>query len=423
MLTDKALLEVSRLTRQARSLANGNSRQRKEAEVIMAQIKAINTSGFSPDEARQRAINAERREMGMPDVDWEELRKQGQHEELFKRFIRGGAIHDIEMEARDLAAGSQTITYSEGSEGGFLVPQSVYERLILGMSQVTPLLDETVVTVKKSPDTAALPGSPDNGNGMFSLRPIVVPAWDTTQITAFRLGENVQNTKGSPMVAHGTTLNSYAYRTQDVAVPFEFEQDSFQDVMDGLTQMFTIGLARGCGADLEYGSGSSEPTGLITAATSSGLSFSSSSITADDLEEIFFAVDSIHRAHPSCSWVMSDGAWAAIRKNAPSASRPLAFDAGDQYPISPNCVGKIFGKRVLVDNNIEGSNGSNPQSDIVFGNMSRFMVRLSGGIRIKRNLESQYVTSGQALYTALMRLDSNIIGAGDQPIVSAVLSD
>ena len=171
--------------------------------------------------------------MGLPDFDFEEIQKESRYAELFKRFMRGGAIHEIEVEARDLAAGSQTITYTEGTEGGFLVPQSVYETLILGMSAVTPLLDETVVTVKKSPDTAALPGSPDAGNGIQSLRPIVVPAWDTTQVTAFRLGENVQNTKGSPMVAHGTTLNNYPYRTQDVAVPFEFEQDSFQDVMDG----------------------------------------------------------------------------------------------------------------------------------------------------------------------------------------------
>ncbi len=423
MLTDKALLEVSRLTRQARSLANGNSRQRKEAELIKEKIKAINRNGFSPDEATQRVINAEREEMGLPAFDFDEVRKQARHAELFKRFIAGGAIHDIEVEARDLAAGGQTITYTEGSEGGFLVPQSVYDQLILGMSAVTPLLDDAIVTIKTPPDVAALPGQPDGGNGIQSLRPIVVPAWDTTQVTAFRLGENVQQTKGSPMTAHGTTLNSYAYRTQDVAVSFEFEQDSFQDVMDGLTQMFSIGLARGCGADLEYGSGSSEPTGLITAAASTGLSFSSSSITVAQLEQIFFEVDKIHRAHPSCSWVMSDGAWAAITKNAPTAARPLAFDAGeDQYPLQTNCAGRLLGKRVLIDNNIEGSNGSNPQSDIVFGNLSRFFVRLSG-IRVKRNLESAYVTSGQALYTALLRLDSNIVSAGDTPIVSAVLSD
>jgi HK97 family phage major capsid protein len=431
MLTPNALREIQQLSNEARSLASGNQRSRKEADIILAKIAAINHAGVSTDEARKMTINATRNEMGLPDIDWAEVRKQGRHEELFKRFVRGGALHEIEAEARDLAAGSQTITYTDGTEGGFLVPQSVYETLILGMSAVTPLLDETIVTIKKSPDTAALPGQPDNGNSLQSLRPIVIPAWDTTQITAFRLGENTQVGKGSPMTAHGTQLNSYAYRTQDVAVPFEFEQDSFQDVMNGLTQMFSIGLARGCGADLQYGTGSNEPTGLITAAESTGIEISLSadgpggvatSPILSALEEVFFSVDKVHRGHPSCSWVTDDGTWAAIRRLAPSAARPLAFDEGeDQYPLQTNCAGRLLGKRVLIDNNLAGSNGSNPLANIVFGNLSRFVVRMSGGIRIKRNLESVYVTSGQALYTALMRLDSNIVAAGDTPIVTATV--
>jgi len=49
--------------------------------------------------------------------------------------------------------------------------------------------------------------------------------------------------------------------------------------------------------------------------------------------------------------------------------------------------------------------------------------RLPGGIRIKRKLESVYVTNGQALYTAFMRADSNIIAAGDEPIIKARLTD
>jgi HK97 family phage major capsid protein len=406
---------------------SGNHRAKKEADVILAKIAAINAHGFSPDEARERSMNARLAEMGLPEINYEEVRKRKLHEQLFRRFVAGGALHEMEAEVRDLEAGSQALTYTSGSSGGFLVPQSVYDQLILGMSAVTPLLDETIVTIKSgtSDRPAQGSGAPSNPNtGISALRPIAVPAWDTTQITAFRLGENVQQSKGSPMTAHVTALNSYAYRTQDVAVSFELEQDSFQDVMDQLTAMFSIGLARGVGLDLEYGTGSNEPTGLITAAESTGLSFSSSNVTVNDLEQIFFEVDKIHRAHPSCSWVMSDGAWAAIRRNAPTAARPLAFDAGeDQYPLQTNCAGRLFGKRVLIDNNIEGSNGSNPLSDIVFGNLSRFVVRVTGGIRVARNLESVYVTQGQALYTALMRVDSNIVAAGDTPIVSAVLTD
>ena len=434
-LSNRALLEVSRLSNEARSLARGTGAQRKEADVLLAKIAAINNAGLSPDEARERSINQLMKELGMPEIDYEEVRKQKLYEAAFRNFMRGGAIEGGELEARDLAAGSQSISYTEGSVGGYLVPQSVYDTLILGMSLVTPLLSPDVVTVKSAATDVsskdARPGTKQtiNPQGIAQLRPIVIPAWDTQQVSATRIGENVQNSKGSPMTAHGTTLNSYAYRTSDVAVPFEFEEDSFQDVMDQLTSIFSIGLARGVGADLEYGTGSSEPTGLITAAVDTGITIAegsflpypdTSNVTLiNTLEAIFFDVDRIHRAHPKCAWVMADSAWQFIRKNAPSASRPLPLSEGEATAANPNGAGYLFGKPVYIDNNIVGSNGSSASSDIVFGNLSRFVVRLPSGIRIKRNLESAYVTNGQALYTAFMRADSNIVAAGDEPIVKA----
>ena len=334
-LSNRALLEVSRLSNEARSLARGTGAQRKEADVLLAKIAAINNAGVSPDEARERSLNQLMKELGMPEVDYEELRKQKLYEAAFRRFITGGSLHESEMEARDLAAGSQSISYTEGSAGGYLVPQSVYDTLILGMSLVTPLLDPSVVTIKSANDDIApkdaRPGTKQTvqGQGLSQLRPIAIPAWDTTQVSATRIGENTQNTKSSPMTAHVTALNSYAYRTSDVAVPFEFEEDSFQDVMEQLTACFSIGLARGVGADLQYGTGSSEPTGLITAAQDSGITIAASSVSINNLEDVLFSVDRVHRAHPKAAWVMDDGAWKAIRKNAPSASRPLSFSEGE----------------------------------------------------------------------------------------------
>jgi HK97 family phage major capsid protein len=438
MLTDRALLEVSRLTRQARSLANGNSRQRKEADAIMAQIKAINTCGVSPDEARERSMNAEAREMGLPEFNWEAARKQARHEELFKRFIRGGAIHEMEAELRDFEAGTQSIAYTTGPEGGFLVPYSVAQEFVLGLAATTPLLDQNVVTIRKSDDPVMEAGSqsffrptgtvvPGQNTGAGTLRPIVIPAINTTYpggLTAFRLGENVQagENQATPMFA--TPLGWYAYRTQDIPITFEMEQDSFIDVMDLLQTALPIALARGAGADLAYGSGSSEPTGIVTAAAASGItiSISGSSNLLAALEEVQESVDVIHRANHKCAWLMDDGTWFAIRKKAPTAARPLDFDKGDaEYAYASTCAGYLLGKPVLICNDLAGSNGSNPLANVIFGNLSRFYVRRAGEIRIKRNLESAYVTNGKALYTALMRLDSNIVAAGDTPIVSAVV--
>jgi HK97 family phage major capsid protein len=416
---------------------SGNHRAKKEADVILAKIAAINAAGISPDEARERSMNARLTEMGLPEIDYEEVRKQKKHEELFRRFIAGGALHEMEAEIRDLAAGSQTITFTDGSEGGFLVPQSVSEEFALGLAATTPLLDQNVVTIRTTPDRAA--AGPGNGSNPAAndnpLRPITIPAINTTYsggLTAFRLGENVQAGESFAAPVVGTQLGQFAYRTLDVPISFEFEQDSFQDVMDIINTALPIALARGAGADLAYGTGGgTEPTGIITAAQSSGITISisaagpggvASSPLLTALEEVQQSVDVIHRNHSKCAWMMDDGTWFAIRKYAPSAARPLDFDKGDsEYAYSVNCGGYLLGKPVLICNDLAGSNGSNPQANLIFGNLSRFYVRRAGGIRIKRNLESAYVTSGKALYTALMRLDSNIVAAGDTPIVSAVI--
>jgi HK97 family phage major capsid protein len=448
MLSNRALLEVSQLTRRARELANGNSRQRKESDVILAQIKAINTTGVSSTEAREIVTNEMMKEFGMPEVNYEEVRKQKKHEELFRRFIAGGALHEMEAEIRDFEAGTQTITYTKGPEGGFLVPQSVSDEFQLGLAATTPLLDKNIVTIRSTADPVTEPGtqsffrptgtvSPNSDAGAGTLRPIVIPAIDTTYsggLTAFRLGENVQAGQNQAAPMHGTTLNWFAYRTQDIPISFELEQDSFVDVMDLLQTALPIALARGAGGDLAYGTGGgTEPTGIVQAAVSSGVEISlsadgpgaiSTSNIVASLEQVMLDVDVVHRSHPKCAWLMDDGTWMAIRKLGPSSARPLAFDRGDvEYASSPTCGGYLLGKPVYICNDLAGSNGSNPVANIIFGNLSRFYVRQAGSIRIRRNLESAYVTNGQALYTALMRLDSNIVAAGDQPIVSAVLTD
>jgi HK97 family phage major capsid protein len=376
--------------------------------------------------------------MGMSDFDFDAMRKQAKHEELFRRFIAGGAIHDMEAELRDFEAGSQTITYTTGPEGGFLVPYSVAQEFVLGLAATTPLLDENIVTVRKTADPVTEPGTqsffrptgtvkPGTDAGAGTLRPIVIPAIDTTYpngITAFRLGENVQAGESQATPMYGTQFGWYAYRTQDVPVTFEMEQDSFVDVMNLLQTALPIALARGAGSDLAYGTGSSEPTGIVQAAASSGVTISLSGTTdiLGTLEEVMETVNVIHRANHKCAWLMNDGTWFSIRKKAPTAARPLAFDRGDaEYASAPTCAGYLLGKPVYICNELSGSNGSNPLDNVIFGNLSRFYVRRAGEIRIRRNLESAYVTNGKALYTALMRLDSNIVAAGDQPVVSATV--
>jgi len=75
----------------------------------------------------------------------------------------------------------------------------------------------------------------------------------------------------------------------------------------------------------------------------------------------------------------------------------------------------LFGKPVYIDLNL----GSDlPGSQFVFGNLARYVVRIGGGLRVRRNLQSIYVEKGQALYTALLRVDARLYKPGDDDPVA-----
>jgi HK97 family phage major capsid protein len=170
-LSKRGLLEVSELSRRARSLANGSQRDRKQADVILSQIKAINEAGVSTTEAREVALNELMKTLGFPEVDYEKARKEQRYRRAFKRLVQGGAVEEFEMEVRDLASGSQTIAYSTGSAGGYMVPQDVYDDFVVGMSAISPWLDPNVCTVLTSSDGRRTRDGDNPGGKYSSMNP------------------------------------------------------------------------------------------------------------------------------------------------------------------------------------------------------------------------------------------------------------
>ncbi len=394
-LSTKALVEIRDITNRAQILARGTHSQRKEADVLLSRVAAIRASGISTDEARQRYVNGLAREMGMPEVDFEKEKEQRAVEHVFREFLQGRS----ESELRDMAAGGAAITYTQGPEGGFGVPMSFYNQVITGIKQLTPLLNEDVVTVIPT----------DNG------RPLQVPGFDLTSISASRVSENTQQTKASPPAASQTVLRGLTYRTDPIAVSIELEQDALPRIIDLLAEAFSIGLARGIGSDLAKGDGNDKCHGLLPNAPTVMQTASPAAITANELLTVFHGVNKIHRANPKCAWLFSETQWEVIRKTATTSAsnsgwRVLLDDAEDD---------ELLGKPVYVDPNLSDSL---PSSEFAFGNLSRFVVRATQ-MRVQRYFESPFIEYGQFLYRGLVRVDSAIIQPGnDTPIVTGRFS-
>jgi HK97 family phage major capsid protein len=324
------------------------------------------------------------------------------HSETTTRWFRA-LITDNETELRATVAqaGTQSITYTQGAPGGYLVPNEFHDSLILGMAQVDPLLDDSAVTLVKSPSA--------------TLRPYSVPAWDLSGFTSTKVSESSQQSPQVVPTAVNKILNGYTYRAQLVA-SFEMETDDFQPVIDQFGKAFSIGHARGIGVDLINGNGTSAPQGVLTGATDSGITTAAGGvIDAGDIESIFFALNPVYRNSPKCAWVMSDSTYRMARKAKDSSNRPL-ISVVDGQEI-------LMGKRVLVSPTMPTYNPSiGSCKGIVFGDLSYFVVRLSAPT-MRRAIEAPAadVTSGEAMYVSLIRADAKVVDSASNAILYATL--
>jgi|SRR5208282_1330846 len=309
-------------------------------------------------------------------------------------------------EVRQLQEGHQTLTYSAGAEGGYLVPQEYHDEVIDGMAQFDPLLNADVVTLIES------------GDG--SLKPYTIPGWDLSTFAATKVAEGTQQVGGTPPTVAGVILNGYKY-SASVPASIEIEEDFFEPMAQLMQHAFGIGFARGIGVDLAIGNGTTAPQGVLTGAKDSGVTTEgSNAVDLNDIENVYFSVNRFHRASPKCAWLMSDSSYELVHKAKDTVGNPLLKVIKDKEV--------LMGKPVLVSPSLPSYNPSlgtqAAGSFCVFGDLSHVFVRVSR-LSVQRVWQLPgYVEYGKVLYKGIMRADAKVFdptSGGTAPIVSARL--
>jgi HK97 family phage major capsid protein len=319
--------------------------------------------------------------------------------EFFRALFMG-------KETRAMQEGSQTLSYTQGAEGGYLVPQEFNDSVVYGMAQFDPLLNKDAVTLIESDS--------------FALPPFTIPGWDLSTFAAVKIAEGAQQNGQTPPTVSGVILNAYKYKAS-LPVTMELEEDAFQPMLRLITDAYGIGFARGIGIDLAVGNGTTAPQGALTGAASSGVtSASGTALTLNDFENVYFSVNRFYRASPKCAWLMSDATYQLARKAIDTVGNPLLKLIHDKET--------IMGKPVLVSPSLPAYNpslGTQAEGSFcVFGDLSHYFVRVSKMI-VKRQWQLPgYVENGMALYTGIMRADAKVFdptSGSVPPIVSARL--
>jgi HK97 family phage major capsid protein len=263
--------------------------------------------------------------------------------------------------------------------------------------------------------------------------------WPTVNDTANKgriIGQNVQNVE-TDIVFGQVTFNAYIGSSDIVLVPTALMEDSYFNMDALVARLLGIRLGRLFNWKCTLGTGSAEPTGIVTGVVNSGniVTFatgSTTSIAYTNLVDIEHAVDPEYRYNPNTHWMFADATLKVIKKLVDGNMRPLwqpglyaSFQEG--APVDQGAA-----KPTILDHNyVINQDMASPAASaytILFGDMALFKVREvagmvvpagdnepTGGITVLRLVE-RYADYLQIGFLCYQRFDSNLIDAGTHPI-------
>lgn len=355
-----------------------------EIDAIDASIKRIETVNA----LTASRINDER---AIEAVDRAARDTRSEGAKLYSKWLRGG---DKALTAEDWTTIRNTMSTTTNSEGGFTVATEVANQVLDALKQYGGM--RAVAEVMRT----------TQGN------PMNFPTSDGTAEVGEIIAENTTATAAD--IVFGTkALPVYKYSSKIVAVPFELLQDSNVDVEAFVRQRLVTRLGRITNTHFTTGTGTNQPTGIITAATTGITAANSTSqvtaIVYDSVIDLIHSVDPAYRALGNCRFMMNDASIKVLRKVKDGQSRPI-FVPGYEMGVPGGAPDTLCGYPIQVNQDVAVMAAS--AKSIAFGDFSLYKIRDVMEITTFRFTDSAYAKLGQVGFLAWMRSGGNFIDVG-----------
>jgi HK97 family phage major capsid protein len=292
--------------------------------------------------------------------------------ELIRSLARG-EIRSHSFEKRDVLKSST----------GSPVPTSFYDQVIMLARHVGPMLETSTILNTAGGENLQIPSLAAYSVGTVSSEAAAIGESDPT-FNAFK------------------TLGAYKYSflTQ---ISREMVEDAGVDILGFLATQTGNALGYAVNGALTTGTGTVQPTGIVTAAGSgiTGGTGVSGAFTADNLIDLVYSVDTAGRTLPGTGFQMNAKAIAAVRK--------LKDNAG-QYLFSPSLTADARDLLLgypLFENPGMADPATSARS-VIFGHLPSYFARTVGGLRLDRS--DDYAFQNDLItFRATMRVDGNLI--------------
>lgn len=311
---------------------------------------------------------------------------------LFAKWLRGG---DNALSAEDWAQYNaslqNTMSTTTPAEGGYTVQTEVATSVLDALKAYGGM--RAVAEVIR---TAA-------GNGMN---------WSTSDGTAEEGEILAENVAAADLdIGFGTLpLPVYKYSSKTVAVPIELLQDSAVDIEAFVRGRLVARLGRITNKHFTIGTGSGQPNGIVTAATAGkvGTTGQTTTVIYDDLVDLEHSIDPAYREGGNCAFMMNDSSIKGLKKLKDTTGRPIFLP---DYDINNNGkVDRILGYPVRTNQSVVVM-AANAKS-IMFGDLSKYVIRDAMMIEMLRFTDSAYAKKGQVGFLAFLRSGGNLMDVG-----------
>jgi HK97 family phage major capsid protein len=234
-----------------------------------------------------------------------------------------------------------------------------------------------------------------------------IPTADATGEVGELLGQNAA--AAALDTAFGlATLDVYKYSSKKIALPFELLQDSFIDIEEYITSVLQMRLGRIQNTHFTTGTGTGQPKGVVTAATSGKVGTTGQTLTViyDDLVDLQHSIDPAYRQLPNIGFMMNDASVKIIRKIKDSQNRPI-FVPGYEVGSPQKMPDRLLGDPIYINQDVAVM-AANAKS-ILYGAFSKYRIRDVMDLTLFRMTDSAFTLSGQVGFVAFMRSGGNLI--------------
>ena len=377
----------------------------KDADAIVAAAQAEGRSMTSEEKTKFEAIEADARglkqeyeiiernaemkkEIAANEGEARSAAPKATASSAFSKYLRHG-MGSLNAQERSLIQQRGTATQAtvggtpEGALGGFLVPQEFSNEL-----DVATLFTGEVERLAKKLNTAS--------GGLLDY-----PVVDDTATDAILTTETSAVTTADMQFAN-KQLSAYNYSSL-VKVSAQLLQDSAFDLNSFLVEAMGERIARATNAAFTNGTGTSQPQGIITGSTAVAAG-AAGSITADDLLNLIYSVDSSYRNKASFGLMAHD--------NIISAIRSLGIGETNDFPVFiPSMeVGqpdRVMGVPIYVNNDMESSIATTKKT-VLAADFSKYVVRNAGGVQFLR-LNERFMNNLEVGFIAYKRADGIVL--------------